>query len=368
VLSFLWNHLRGYERLKERADRLFLASEFERARREYEKARSVVGDSDHRAQALDALIHSCERQMGSAGTLSVAPGPSGDEHEDVPPGGVDDLFELAIADKPESRAEAYRILGAEFREGYVTLIQGRAERAASLIEEAASRASSSFVVHLELGRALSLAGRLERARDALEVASRLSPDDEEGRLLEAAVNVELGRFAEARSRLAPLAEDASARPEVVFLMGKALAGLNRSDDALEKFRHTVKLEPHFHEAFFEAGCIMKSREDVEAAFQLLSRAAALAPDEIAYNRELARLVLAHPLDEDPGLAACDRLMLVDEPNRWEYLHWVAELYLRRGWHREARDPLEKALGLVPSDRSRERRAIEERLESLDRAP
>jgi tetratricopeptide (TPR) repeat protein len=360
VLSFLWNHLRGYERLKERGDRFFLSSEFERARREYAKARSLLESSDHRAQALDALIAHCERQLGSAGPLAL----SAEEEDFAPSPGLDDLFDLAIADKQQARAEAYRILGTEFREGYVALIQGRAERACALLESAAARSSSSFVVHLEWGRALSLAGRLERSREALEVASRLSPDDEEGRLLAAAVSVELGRFAEARYALAPLLRDGRARPEVLFLTGKALAGLNRTDEALERFRQTVKLEPHFHEAFFEAGRIMDARGDVEAAFELWSRAAGLAPDEVPYNRALVRLVLSHSLDEDAGLAACDRLMLLDPPNQWEYLHWIAELYLRRGWYREAKDPLSKALGLVPRERGLERRAIEERLRDL----
>jgi tetratricopeptide (TPR) repeat protein len=360
VLSFLWNHLLGYERIKERADRLFLANQFEQARREYDRARSIVPDSDHRARALDALIRSCERQLAPGEAPSFAL-----PEEALGAVELDDLFELAIADKPDSRAEAYRILGPEFREGYVALVQGRARAAAARFREAALRSPSSFLVHLELGRALSLGGELDEARDALEVALGLAPDDGEGRLLSAAISIELGRFREAESRLASLVEPGGARPEAVFLMGKALAGLGRRDDALERFRETVKLEPNFHEAFFEAGRLMKARGEVEAAFQLLNRAAALAPDEIDCNRELAELVLAHELDEEAGLVACDRLMMVDEPNRWEYLHWIGRLYLRRGWKREARDPLRKALELVPSDRGRERQVIEERLRSLD---
>lgn len=360
MLSFVWNRLLGYDRVKERADRLFLASEFERARLEYHRARSLVPDSDHRAAALDALIRSCDRQLAPSERVAAAP-----EADDIPPGEIEALFELAIADKPESRAEAYRILGGEFREGYVALLQGRARVAAKRFAEAALRTPSSFAVHLELGRALSLAGDLERARDALEVALRLSPDDDEGRLLSAAVSIELGRFAEARSRLLSLVAPGARRPEALFLMGKALAGLDRLDDALEMFRETVKLEPHFHEAFLEAGRLMRARGDVEAAFELLNRAAALAPDEVPCNREVAELVLAHALDEEAGLAACDRLMLVDERNQWEYLHWIGQLYLRRGWKREARDPLRKALDLVPFDRSRDRQVIEERLRGLE---
>jgi Flp pilus assembly protein TadD len=125
------------------------------------------------------------------------------------------------------------------------------------------------------------------------------------------------------------------------------------------------MEPHFHEAFFEASRLLRARGDLEAAFELLKRASGLAPDEVRYNRDLAALVLEHGLEEEAGLAACDRLMVADEENRWEYLHWVGQLYLRRGWKREARDPLEKALALAPAERRSERHEIQARLDSLE---
>jgi tetratricopeptide (TPR) repeat protein len=359
VLAQLWNFLNGFERLKHRGDRWFLAGEFDSARRQYLRARSVVSDADHRASALDWLIASCERQSSSASGISFVESP-----DDLIPPGLEGLFELAIADKSAPRIEAYRILGEEFRAGYVALIQGMSERAVLLLERAAASAPNSFVAHLELGRALSLAGRLERAGEMLAVASRLAPEDDEGRLLAAAVDVELGRFHDARGRLLPLARRGEAGPEVLFLMGKALAGIGKVDDALETFRETVKMEPHFHEAFFEAARLLRARGDVTASFQLLQRATSLAPDEVGYNRELASLVLANALDEEAGLAACDRLMVTDDEDRWQYLHWIAELYIRRGWKREARDPLRKALELVPPDRGRERHAIQELLSSI----
>jgi tetratricopeptide (TPR) repeat protein len=278
--------------------------------------------------------------------------------------GLDDLFELAIGDKPPSRAEAYRILGHDFRSGYVALVQGNAGSAVRFLEKAAAATPSSFVVHLELGRALSLGGRLDEARAALEIAERLAPEDDEGRILAAAVSIETGGFAQARARLQPVIERGGGGPEARFLLGKALAGMNRVDEALDEFRETVLMEPHFHEAFFEAAGLLRRRGDIEAAFELLKRASGLAPDEVRYGRELASLVLENALDEEAGLAACDRLMVADEENRWQYLQWIAELYIRRGWKREARDPLEKALSLLPPERRSERHAIEARLQSL----
>jgi tetratricopeptide (TPR) repeat protein len=362
VLHRIGNWLRGYERLKERGDRSFLSGDFHQARHWYVRARSMMGEADSRALALDSLLRFCEEQNARGEDA-----PARDADDELLRPGLDALFELAIEDKPATRREAYRILGGEFRSGYVALIQGRAEQAVELLERAAARAPSSFVVHLELGRTLSLAGRLDRAREALEVAERLSPGDEEGRLLLAAVNVELGRFAEAKKYLEPLLEGGAAKPEVSYLMGRTLAGMKRIDEALDRFRETARMEPRFHEAFFEAGLLLAARGDVEAAFQLMNRAAALAPDEIRYNRQILSLVLTHRLDEESGLAACDRLMVTDEDNRWQYLQWIAELYIRRGWKREARDPLQKALALVPRERADERQRIEERLASLGNA-
>lgn len=360
MLTYFWHCLKGYDRLKERGDHLFLAGEFERALGEYLRARSVLSSSDTRVHAMDWLIHSCERQRAR----DEREDDDRSEGEDLDFPGLDDLFELALGDKSPSRAEAYRILRHDFRAGYVALVQGSARRAVQILQEAAAGAPSSFVVHLELGRALSLAGRFDEAKDALSVAERLAPEDEEGRILAAAIHVETGGHSEARARLLPVIERGGGGPEARFLLGKALAGMNRGDEALELWRETVSMEPHFHEAFFEGGRLLNERGDLEGAFQLLSRASALAPDEVRYSRDLVSLVLENHLDEQAGLAACDRLMVSDEENRWQYLHWIAELYIRRGWKREARDPLEKALSLLPAERRSERHAIEELLRGL----
>jgi tetratricopeptide (TPR) repeat protein len=350
----LWNWLKGYDRLKERGDHFFLSGEFLDAGNAYRRARSVLSDVDPRALAMDALIRSCERQAAGKAVE--------DENDFVP--GLDDLFELAIGDKPKSRAEAYRLLGKDFRAGYVALVQGSASRAVHFLEKAAEANPSSFVMHLELGRALSLGGRLEDAKKALAVAERLAPEDDEGHILAAAVHIETGGFSEARARLLPLVERGGGGPEARFLLGKALAGMGRWEEALDRLRQTVSMEPHFHEAFSEAGRILRDRGDIEGAFELLRRASDLAPDEVGYARDLASLVIEKSLDEEAGLAACDRLTVADPENRWQYLYWIAELYIRRGWTREARDPLEKALFLAPPELRSERHAIEARLRSL----
>ena len=379
MFTQLLDYLYGYERLRHRGDRLFLSGEFERARSEYTRARSVLREGDQRATTIEALLRECDalaglRAPGGIVHKVVAPdvsyvddGPGATEEGGFYPG-IDDLFELAIADKPRGRIDAYRLLGDDFKAGYVALVQGNAERAVGFLA-ASKEGGASFVVNLELGRAWSLAGRMDEAREALKLAERSAPSDVEVSILLAAVNIELGRFDEARERLEVLArdetDDADADADITFLLGRSLAGAKKSDAALEKFRETVKKEPRFHEAYYEAADVLRRRGDSEAAFELLNRACHLAPDEIRYNRELVELVLSDDgHDDEAGLAACDRLMVNDEDNAWQYLKWIAELYIRRGFIREARDPLQKALNLVPRDRATERMEIERRLASL----
>jgi len=379
LFTRLLDYLYGYERLRHRGDRLFLLGEFERARTEYGRARAVLREGDHRATTIEALLRECDALAGlraSSGmvhsvvardVLDVSVEDVADNREEggFHPG-IDDLFELAIADKPQGRIDAYRVLGDNFKAGYVALVHGNAERAVSFLA-ASKEASSSFVVNLELGRAWSLAGHMDDAREALKLAERSAPSDVEVSMLLSAVNIELGRFDEAHERLEVLARDES-DPDITFLLGRSLAGAKKNDAALEKFRETVKLEPRFHEAFFEAADVLRGRGDSEAAFELLNRACHLAPEEIRYNQELVELVLSDGHDWEAGLAACDRLMVNDEDNAWQYLKWIAELYIRRGFIREARDPLEKALNLVPCDRVMERMEIERCLASLTPDP
>ena len=353
---------------------MFLAGELDRARHEYTRARSVLDTRDYRATTIDALIRQCDTQTRERGAsvhvrapeLAYVPArepparparPARDDERPFHPC-LDDLFELAIGEKAPGRIDAYRTLNDDFKAGYVALVQGDAARAVRFLSSAAASTTASFVVHLELGRALSLAGDMEPAREALKVADRGARSDAEVAVLLSAVNIELGRYEQARERLTSIHADDGGNPDVIFLIGRALAGLKRDDAALEKFRETVASEPNFHEAYFEAALLLGKAHDRDAQFRLLNRACALAPDEVRYNRELARLVLAETFDEEAGLAACDRLMVTDEDNAWEYLYWIAELYIRRGWKREARDPLEKALRLVPPERSADRREIE----------
>lgn len=359
MIARAWNYLHGYERLRQRGDRLFLAGELDRARHVYTRARSVLGARDYRSTTIDALIRQCDTLAGEpGGSVAVLPPDFAPEPVDERPfhPGLDDLFELAVGEKEPGRVDAYRALSDEFKAGYVALVQGDAARAVRFLASAADSPTASFVVQLELGRARSLAGDMELAREALKLAHGAAPNDTEVLVLLSAVNIQLGHYGEARERLTSVAESAGDEPDVIFLLGRALVGLKQNDAALEKFRETVVSEPNFHEAYFEAALLLG--RDSEAQFRLLSRACALAPDEVRYNRELVRLVLAETFDEETGLAACDRLMVTDENNAWEYLYWIAQLYIRRGWKREARDPLQKALRLVPPERSAERHDIE----------
>jgi Flp pilus assembly protein TadD len=367
VFDKLYYRLLGANRLRQRGDKFFLENDFARALSEYRRARIALSANDYRVATLDALIRECSIRAGIAvPEVDTEASPSAVDRRDpavIP--GLQDLFELAIADKAKERMRSYRGLGEEFQSGYVALVQGDGENAARRLELAARKNPASFVLQLELGRALSMTGDMEKARVELSKAHQMSPHDKELLNLLAAVDIELDRFEEAVGLLEPLANGRDIGPDTFFLLGKALAGVGKNERALEQFRRSVQLDSHFHEAYFEAAKILIEDGEVTNAKRLLLRACALVPDEVSYNLELVRLVLDTDLEEEIGLEACDRLMVTDEDNQWQYLAWVAELYVRRGWKREAQDPLRKALKLIPPDRSDERRELERKLRELE---
>lgn len=358
----------GYDRLKTRGDRFFLAQDYFQAHREYTRATWALRPADYRTATLDALRRDCAARVGldepKASPEAINQPSDGDSSPFHP--GIHDLFELAIAGKPTARASAYRNLGPEFESGYVALVEGDGLRASRELSLAARTNSPSFIIALERGRALSLAGNLSEAEEALVMAVRLAPEDVEGLNLLAAVRIELGNFEGARRLLAQVESSGSATVETTFLMGRALAGLQENDEALRYFKEAARREPRFADPFFEGGRILEERGDVAGAFAAYSAAAGLLPEDVVFNRRLATLVLAHGLDARAGLAACDRLMLADEERNWQYLAWIAELYVAKGWTSEARDPLEKAIPLVPADLAAERRNLERRLAELER--
>ena len=351
----------GFDRLKGKGDRFYIGGEYARAYRAYKRAALAVGSSDYRRASVEGLLADCARRCGVPHEASF---PEGGSASEVFVPGIHDLFELALADKPTERAERYRNLGPEFEAGYVALVQGEGERALRHLDAAARAESSEFVIELERGRAASLAGRMKEAEAALARARLREPNDVEGLNLLAAVKIQLGDFAGAERFLSPVDNRGEGTAETFFLLGRALSAAGRRQEALEKLAEAVRREGRFHEAYFEGGAILEAEGDVPGAFRAYRMASSLDPEDISYNRNLARVVLEHGLDVREGLAACDRLMLVDEERHWEYLSWVAELYVAAGWKREARDPLQKAIRLVPAGLVEERSRLERRLAEL----
>jgi tetratricopeptide (TPR) repeat protein len=372
VWKRLLNSVVGFDRIKHRGDRYFLDGDFHHAKREYERARSTLAPVDYRVATIDALIRECSARTGEPTEVmregpNMGAAPTTEEDRPFVPD-MNDLLELAIAGKTPERAALYRGLRAEFAAGYVALVQGEPARAIELLQLAGRKLRPTFVLHLELARALSMAGDMKAARAELENALRLSPEDLEGSNLMGAVLIQLSKYQEAEKVLLPLIDRREAEVESVFLLGQSLAGQGRRGEALARFREAVERDSDFHDAYFEGGRLLKEDGDDAGALRLLKRACSILPDEVDYNRELATLVLEKELDVAVGLAACDRLMITDEENRWEYLSWIAELYLRNGWRREAIDPLRKAIALVPSDLRKERLGLQTRLADIERIP
>src|SRR3990172_2438690 len=241
----------GFERVKHRGDRFFLDGDYHGAEREYQRARDALPALDPRGPTLDALIKECAVRTAAESPLSWYAASAGDSESHFVPD-MKELLELAIAGKSAARASLYRGLGAEFEAGYVALVQGEANRATELLELASRRVPAAFVIHLELGRALSMTGNMSGARVELEKAVVSSPDDLEALGLLAAVHIELHQYSDAERILAPWVDREDTGPGVSFLLGRSLPGQGKPQEALARFRQAVERDPIFPDAYFEA--------------------------------------------------------------------------------------------------------------------
>ncbi|MFQ5791561.1 MAG: hypothetical protein ACE5JI_13905, partial [Acidobacteriota bacterium] len=127
MLGKLLNRLLGFDRIKQRADRLFLEADYTQALREYRRARTALGSGDYRVATVESLIQECAGRAG-APTAASELSSSGRKPEREREGhfipGLEDLLELAIAGKTSERGASYRGLGKQFETGYVALVQG----------------------------------------------------------------------------------------------------------------------------------------------------------------------------------------------------------------------------------------------------
>ena len=179
------------------------------------------------------------------------------------------------------------------------------------------------VAHVNLGLAVTRAGRLDEgerhALAALAIAPRLAHAHalraelraEQGRFADAVEGyeaalallpgtarwhaeigrslVELGRAAEGVARLEEAARLDPWSAAVQAALGRALERAERVDDAIARYREALRLRPDLAELHGYLGAALLARGDLESAAPALERAVELQPDVAAWRERLGAL-------------------------------------------------------------------------------
>jgi tetratricopeptide (TPR) repeat protein len=196
-------------------------------------------------------------------------------------------------------------------------------------EEAARQAPRSVEAHHNRAIALMRLDRLDEARDALELALALSPDDPE--TLEAAADLEINQLPASADRSAIGLEyarrgsrhvsrrDTEEVARLALLEGQALIDLGRAGEALRRIDAALAAQPKFSAAIYERGVALFELCRFQEARHTFERVLAESPehahalyhlglieeglgDEAAAERHLAAATAADPKSFPPAPA------------------------------------------------------------------
>ncbi len=155
-------------------------------------------------------------------------------------------------------------------------------------EEAARAAPRSVEAHHNRAIALMRLDRLDEARDALELALALAPDDPE--TLEAAADLQINQlppsgdrsalgleYARRGSRHVPH-RDGPAVARLALLEGQALIDLGRAAEALRRIEAALTVQPKFGAAIYERGVALFELCRFDEARATFTRVLAETPD------------------------------------------------------------------------------------------
>ena len=124
------------------------------------------------------------------------------------------------------------------------LMQTRAEDAVAVIKSFLQNGNAMPELLLLQGHAFMILGQLDGAATAFESLVRMSPHDAEAKLRLAAALSDLGRHSEAESRVRAGMSEGARSPEAHFVLGRALMGQNRMEEAENELRNTVRSRPN----------------------------------------------------------------------------------------------------------------------------
>lgn len=199
--------------------------------------------------------------------------------------------EVSFPDPLAEEVEALALgAGALMARGSEALVNGRLEEAESLYRKAVEADPESVEARRNLALALSRAGRLDDARQALEAALRTQPG--EPLLLFDLANVELAQGAGERALdlFAQAIEAAPAFEAAHFNRANALMQLSRWSAAEGHLKRVLELSPGNPEARYLLAMAAYQKGRREEGLDELRQVVAEEPDLVAARRSLASIL------------------------------------------------------------------------------
>ncbi len=302
------------------------------------EARRLMKDAPAVASPESTATHgSCsDCRPGSAAAKAAAPA-----MEDYGDLDTETRLELILAAYPPGLAERCHGLTGPLLEAFLLSHEGQGPEALQCFEQVPGDARDDLF-YFERG---SLLGRLDKTKEAcqdLERAASLNPDHP--LVMETLISLELaaGRDASAENRLRQLLQDGKAAG---FCHG-ALAGLHaRRGDLAAGLEHAMKAigagwnDP---ETMLLAAALLEKEDRANEAEALLSRLSGGGCGGGGGNVYLAEFWLRRGQNLDKALESFKRALREDPQNpRW--LLRVGQAYMARGWEKEGRPLIKKAL-------------------------
>lgn len=216
------------------------------------------------------------------------------------------------------------LLSAHGRDGRLLFTLGSAELGAGLTDDALDHLSAAarlwpeqFMVHLELARAYTLAGRYDDAERALDRAEGLKPDLDIARAMRAELLATIGRRDEADALTHDLLDRGVSDPSSAAIVAALARPIGRCDDAIALLRR-FENDARFAHApvpaiLFRLGDLLDDQGQVDEAFAAYERANTAVGsrfDPIAHARAIDAMIdawspeaierLVRPSDGDAG--------------------------------------------------------------------
>ncbi len=182
------------------------------------------------------------------------------------------------------------------------LAQGRAEEALTHLEPITARADASYLALAYHADALKRLGRLDDAAEQAARALEVQPNSVSARHNLASLYGDLDRKVESES-LARSALAVGDAPETWLVLGRALQGQNRFDEAEQAYRAAVGRRANYADAHAElAQLIWMRTADAVQALEALDVAISAYPGDVDLRIRKARF-LQYAGDERGGYAA-----------------------------------------------------------------